>query len=335
MSVHKFAARSILAASVLSVALAGFAWGQSSSAPAGRLPEARQEDGAILRVSGRYATVDGVRVFYREAGDPSRPTIVLLHGFPTSSFMFRELIPALAKKYHVIAPDYPGFGHSDQPDPARYSYTFDQFACTIDGLLGQLKVDRYALYVQDYGGPVGMRLASAHPERVTGLIVQNANLYEGGLLPEGWNPIFELWKGRTPERDEKVATFLTRKLTEFQYRNGTRNPESLVPDTWVLDQAGLDRPGNREVQISLFYDYQNNPKRYPAWQQYLRDRKPPVLVVWGKNDVFFGTVTPERIRSDVPSAEVHVFDTGHFALEEEVGTIAPTIVNFLDRKVAR
>lgn len=293
----------------------------------------RQVVEQIPQVQGKYETVGGVKVFYREAGDPTAPTVVLLHGTPSSSFMFRNLIPRLAGRYHVLAPDYPGFGHSDQPDPKAYAYTFDNLAHTVDAFLQQKHVTKYSIYVQDYGGPVGMRIALAHPERVQSLIFQNANAYREGLIRPVWDTFMALWDAPTPENVAAFRKFLTPEITKFQYVAGTRHPDTLVPDPWVFDQQVLDRPGNDAVQISLATDYRTNPEQYPAWQAYLRKVQPPVLVVWGKNDPFFGTVTPEKIVSDVPKAEVHLYDTGHFALEEDVEPIAQQVLGFLGKTV--
>jgi pimeloyl-ACP methyl ester carboxylesterase len=282
-------------------------------------------------VEGKFATVKGIKLFYREAGDPKAPAIVLLHGTPASSYMFRNVLPVLGARFHVIAPDYPGFGYSDQPDAKGFKYSFDNLAAHVDALLEQKGVAKYALFVQDYGGPVGMRIATAHPERVTGLIFQNANLYEEGLLRPAWDPIIASWKGRTAQTDAGVAGFFGPEGIKFQYTHGMQDASRVAPDAWNFDSAIKQRPGNLEVELELASDYHTNPEHYPAWQKYLRERQPPVLVVWGRNDPFFGTVTPERIVKDVPKAEVHVYETSHFALEEEWPAISEEVGRFMGR----
>ncbi len=276
--------------------------------------------------------VDGLNLFYREAGDPSRPTIVLLHGFPSSSHMYRDLIPKLAAKYHVIAPDYPGFGYSDQPAVADFAYTFDHLAAVTDDLLESLKLVRYAIYIQDYGSPIGFRLFVKHPEKISAIITQNGNAYEAGLSP-AWQPFRDYWADKSPANEAKLRGFLTLGTTKFQYSSGFRNPVSVSPDAWTHDQLTLDKPGNAEIQLALFYDYQNNVKQYPTWQAALRKYQPPVLAVWGKNDPFFLPAGAVAYTNDVPKAEVHLLDTGHFALEEDGDIIATHILNFLHTNV--
>ena len=278
------------------------------------------------------AKIDGLNLFYREAGDPSRPTIVLLHGFPSSSHMFRDLIPKLAAKYHVVAPDYPGFGYSDQPSAAGFAYTFDQLAAVTDDLLDSLKLERYAIYIQDYGSPVGFRLFVKHPEKISGIITQNGNAYESGLSP-AWQPFRDYWADKSPANEAKLRGFLTLDTTKFQYTQGYRNPARVSPDAWTHDQLTLDKPGNAEIQLALFYDYQNNVKQYDAWHAALRKNQPPVLAVWGKNDPFFLPAGALAFTNDVPKAEIHLLDTGHFALEEDGDVIADYILEFLSRQV--
>ena len=282
-------------------------------------------------VSYHTAKIDGLNLFYREAGEPSRPTVVLLHGFPSSSHMFRELIPALATKYHVIAPDYPGFGYSDQPSATDFAYTFDHLAAVTDDLLNSLKLERYAIYIQDYGSPVGFRLFVKHPERISAIITQNGNAYEAGLSP-AWQPFRDYWADKSPANEAKLRGFLTPDTTKFQYSAGFRNPERVSPDAWTHDQRTLDKPGNAEIQLALFYDYQNNLKQYEAWHAALRRFQPPVLAVWGKNDPFFLPAGAHAYTNDVPKAEVHLLDTGHFALEEDGGVIANYILSFLHKR---
>jgi pimeloyl-ACP methyl ester carboxylesterase len=299
-------------------------------------PAARSAAALPTPVTVRYrtATVDGVKVFYREAGPADAPVVLLLHGFPTSSHMFRNLIPALADRYHVIAPDYPGFGQSDAPDHEQFAYTFQHYADIVDSLMGQLKLDRYAMYVMDYGAPVGYRLAIKHPERVTGLIVQNGNAYEEGLR-DFWNPIKAYWKTRAQKEREALYMLVTPETTRFQYTDGMSDLTRISPDNWVIDQARLDRPGNRDIQMDLFLDYGTNVPLYPKFQAFFRERKLPMLIVWGKNDKIFPAEGAVPYLRDVPDAEMHLIDSGHFALEDRFDVMEPLIHNFLDRKIAR
>lgn len=286
------------------------------------------------RIGYRTATIDGLEIFYREAGPRDAPAVLLLHGFPTSSHMFRNLIPALAQSYRVVAPDFPGFGHSAMPDRTAYAYSFAAYARLIEGLTQQIGLERYTLYVMDYGAPVGFRLAMAHPERVSGLLVQNGNAYEEGLGPF-WNPIRAYWASGRAEDREALRPFTRPEATRWQYTHGVADPTLLSPDAWTLDQVGLDRPGNAEIQLDLFYDYRTNPPLYPTWQEWLRTARPPTLLVWGRNDPIFTTPGAEAYRRDLPDAEMHLLDTGHFALETHGPEIAALILDFLDRKVAR
>ena len=280
----------------------------------------------------RTIKVDGINLFYREAGATSAPAVLLLHGFPTSSHMFRNLIPALADSYRLIAPDYPGYGQSDMPDRSKFAYTFDRFGELVDGLLGQLSLTRYAMYVMDYGAPVGWRLALKHPERVTGLIVQNGNAYEEGLK-EFWDSIKAYWADHSEAHREALKVLVTPEATKFQYTDGVADLSRISPDNWVHDQALLDRPGNVELQMDLFYDYRTNLPLYPRIQAYFRERQPPTLIVWGKNDKIFPADGAHPYRRDLPDAEFHLIDTGHFALEDKADEIIPLIRDFLDRKV--
>jgi pimeloyl-ACP methyl ester carboxylesterase len=284
------------------------------------------------RVTYHTTKIDGLNLFYREAGDASRPTIVLLHGFPSSSHMYRDLIPKLAAKYHVIAPDYPGFGYSDQPSVADFAYTFDHLAAVTDDLLVSLKLERYAIYIQDYGSPIGFRLFVKHPEKISAIITQNGNAYEAGLSP-AWQPFRDYWADKSPANETKLRGFLTLDTTKFQYTQGFRNPAHVSPDAWTHDQLTLDKPGNAEIQLALFYDYQNNVKQYDAWHAALQKNQPPVLAVWGKNDPFFLPAGALAYTNDVPHAEVHLLDTGHFALEEDGDVIADYILKFLHTNV--
>ena len=278
----------------------------------------------------RTIQVDGVDVFYREAGPDHAPALLLLHGFPTSSHMFRELIPRLADRYRVIAPDYPGFGYSAVPDRGAFAYTFENMALVIDRFTQAIGLDRYGLYVMDYGAPVGYRLALAHPDRVTSLIVQNGNAYEEGL-GEFWAPVKKYWQDPTKQNRDALRALLKPESTRWQYTNGVADTSLLSPDTWSLDQAGLDRAGNDEIQLDLFYDYRSNVPLYPRFQQYFRDYQPPALVIWGKNDAIFLAEGAMPYRRDLPKAEIHLLDTGHFALETHSYQIACLIQDFLAR----
>jgi pimeloyl-ACP methyl ester carboxylesterase len=289
---------------------------------------------ADATVHHRRVTIDGVDIFYREAGPAGGPTVVLLHGFPSSSHMFRNLIPALADRYRVIAPDYPGFGESAMPDRAQFRYTFARLAELTDSLLAHLEAKRYTLYVMDYGAPVGYRLALLHPERVTGLVVQNGNAYTEGLR-EFWDPIKAYWASGSREHREAMRHATTLEVTRWQYLDGVSDPTRVDPAAWVYDQARLDRPGNAEIQLDLFYDYRTNVDLYPRFQAFFRERKPPTLIVWGANDKIFPTQGAHAYRRDLPDAEFHVLDTGHFALEDKGTEIAALMRDFLDRKVAR
>jgi len=282
----------------------------------------------------RTASVDGLKVFYREAGDPQAPVVLLLHGFPTSSHMFRELIPALADRYHVVAPDLPGFGYTEAPDRATFKYSFDHLAQVVDRFTEVLGLRRYAIYVFDYGAPIGFRLALRHPERITAVISQNGNAYLEGLS-EGFNPIQAYWKDPSPENRAALRAFLTPQTTQWQYTHGAPAPERVPPDTWTLDSALLARPGNDEIQLDLFGDYQSNIALYAKFQDYLRTRRPPLLAVWGKNDPFFLPPGAQAFERDQPDAEIHLLDAGHFALESQGPQIAGIIRDFLARKLTK
>jgi pimeloyl-ACP methyl ester carboxylesterase len=280
----------------------------------------------------KYALVEGNRIFYREAGPTTAPAILLLHGFPTSSHMFRNLIPALADNYHVVAPDLPGFGFSDAPDRKEFSYTFENLAKVIDGFTQSIGLPRYAIYVFDYGAPVGLRLALAHPERITAIISQNGNSYEEGLS-QGWNPIQKYWKEPTPQNRAALRDFLKPETTKWQYVHGVQNESQVAPESYVLDSALLARPGNDEIQLDLFLDYASNVALYPKFQAYFRTKQTPLLAVWGENDPFFLPPGAEAFKRDNPNAEVHFYKTGHFALETHHQEIAGAIRDFLSRKL--
>jgi pimeloyl-ACP methyl ester carboxylesterase len=272
---------------------------------------------------------DGVDVFYRAAGDPNAPIVLLLHGFPTSSFMFRELIPRLADDYRVIAPDLPGFGFTEVPAERQYVYSFDRLAATLNAFIQALKIRRYVLYVFDYGAPTGFRLAMAHPDRVTAIVSQNGNAYEEGL-GDAWGPIRKYWAEPAAENREVLRNnILTLEGTRWQYTHGVGDPESVAPETYTLDTALLERPGNKDIQLDLFLDYASNVKLYPAFQDYFRKAKPPLLAIWGKNDPFFIPAGAEAFRKDIPNARVDFLDTGHFALETHVVEIAARMRDFL------
>ncbi len=280
----------------------------------------------------RSKTITGVEVFYREAGPVDAPVLVLLHGFPSSSHMFRNLIPLLADRYRVIAPDYPGFGHSGVPDRAQFTYGFATFADLVDGLMGTLGADRYALYVMDYGAPVGYRLALKHPERVTALVVQNGNAYEEGLSPF-WSPLKAYWADASQPNREALRAGLTPEATRSQYVNGVADVSRVDPDTWLVDQALLDRPGVDEIMLDLFKDYASNIALYPQFHAFFRERKPPTLIVWGANDEIFPAAGARAYLRDLPKAELHLLNSGHFALEDKGAEIAVLMRDFLARSL--
>ena len=276
---------------------------------------------------------DGVQVFYRSAGDASAPAVLLLHGFPTSSFMFRDLIPLLADQCRVIAPDLPGFGFTEVPDEREYAYSFDALTRTLEDFTEALGLNRYAIYVFDYGAPTGLRLAMAHPERVTAIVSQNGNAYEEGL-GDAWGPIRKYWSEPTAENREVLRqNILTVEGTRWQYTHGVANPDSIAPESYTLDTALLERPGNKEIQLDLFLDYASNVRLYPKFQEYFRKSKPPLLAIWGKNDPFFVPAGAEAFQKDLPNAQVRFLDTGHFALETHALEIAAAIREFLDINV--
>lgn len=280
----------------------------------------------------RSTSIEGVEMFYREAGPAAAPTVLLLHGFPTSSNMFRNLIPALAKRYHVVAPDYPGFGQSAMPARDTFRYTFANLARTMDLFTQKLELRNYFLYVMDYGAPVGYRLALAHPERVRGLIVQNGNAYEEGLR-DFWVPIRKYWADPSPENRNALRGLLKLEATRWQYTHGVADASLVDPSTWTLDQAGLDRPGNDEIQLDLFLDYGTNLAFYPKFQAFFREQKPPTLIVWGKNDQIFPAEGAAPYQRDLPQAKIHLLPAGHFALETHGEEIVQKILEFLAREV--
>ncbi len=278
-----------------------------------------------------FVNVDGLKIFCRQAGADASPALLLLHGFPTSSHMFRDLIPALADDYRVVAPDLPGFGFSDAPDRAQFKYSFDHLTDVIDRFTTAERLASYAIYVFDYGAPVGFRLAMRHPERITAIISQNGNAYEEGLS-EGWNPIQRYWRDPTPENRAALRDFLKPETTRWQYVHGVQDESMVAPESYTLDSALLARRGNDEIQLDLFLDYASNVALYPKFQEYLRKWQPPLLAVWGKNDPFFLPSGAEAFKRDDPNADVKFFDTGHFALETHHAAIAAAIRDFLGRR---
>jgi pimeloyl-ACP methyl ester carboxylesterase len=276
----------------------------------------------------QYATVQGRRLFYREAGSKTSPTIVLLHGFPSSSHMFRDLIPQLAAKFHVIAPDYLGFGYSDAPDVSAFDYTFDNLAASIEELLFEvLGLKKFSIYVQDYGAPVGYRIASKHQDAIEGIIVQNGNAYAEGI-GAAFDPMKPFWVNRNPETEKPVRELLKKETTIFQYTHGVKDLSRINPDSYTVDQLFLDRPGNDAIQLDLLHNYQSNLALYDGWHQFFRSKQPKTLIVWGKNDPFFTVEGAQAYLRDIPKAELHLLDTGHFALEDSSEFIAQQIIKF-------
>ncbi|RHX90749.1 alpha/beta fold hydrolase [Leptospira stimsonii] len=274
-------------------------------------------------------TVDGVRIFYREVGSRESPTILLLHGFPTSSHMFRNLIDNLKNRYHLIAPDYPGFGYSDAPSPTTFEYSFDRLSQLIQKFVLQKKLGSFYLYMQDYGSPVGFRIASENPGWIKGLIIQNANAYMEGIGEPLANLFMPFWENRNEATTAPLVDLMKVDGTKFQFVSGVEKEEHISPDSWMHAQACLDRPGNQEIQLSLFYDYRNNPALFPKWQNYFRDNQPPTLIPWGSGDPFFTEAGARAYLKDLPKAELHLLKTGHFALEEKHEEISDLIAKFI------
>jgi pimeloyl-ACP methyl ester carboxylesterase len=284
----------------------------------------------------RYRTADtgGHRVFYREAGEAGNPTVLLLHGFPTSSHMFRDLIPRLADRYHVVAPDLPGFGNTVSPPRGQFDYTFDNLARVIGGFVETVGLSRYAVYVFDYGAPTGFRLAVTHPDRISAIVSQNGNAYEEGLS-DGWNPIRAYWQDASSSNREALRAFLAPETTVWQYTHGVPDVTAVSPDGYTLDNYYLGRPGVADLQLDLFGDYKSNVTLYPAFQKYFRTHRPPLLAIWGKHDPFFLPAGAEAYRRDIPDAEVRFLDTGHFALETHAAEVGTAMRDFLGRVIAR
>ncbi len=288
-------------------------------------------DGHDGQVSFGTVQVGETSVFYREAGPKTAPTLLLLHGFPSSSHMFRDLIPELAESYRVIAPDYPGFGQSSSPDAAAYDYDFATLSATVSDFADALELTNYTLFMQDFGGPVGFRLAVEHPEKIDGIIIQNATIHA-----EGWNPdivgqFAPFWTNRNEETEAPIRAFFAPETTQWQYTQGATLTDRINPDAWTSDQAGLDRPGNHDIQLEYLWNYQDNVAQYPVWQAYLAEEQPDTLIVWGQNDPFFPIKGVEALQALVPSAEVHLYDAGHFALETHASEIGETVRRFMSR----
>ena len=311
-----------------------------------------ENDDVVLH---RTEIIEGLNIYFREAGSKNNPTVILLHGFPTSSHMFRSLIPALAKDYHVIAPDYPGYGNSSMPSVSEFDYTFDHMATIVEQLITKLKLKKYSLYVMDYGAPIGFRIAANHPERIQSLIIQNGNAYDEGIDNNFWEPIKAYWKNRKAintglnnpwwenvkkaykqpnmTNEDALRFLLTKGATTWQYTNGARDPARIGQDAINMDQMLLDRPGNQEIQLEMFYDYGSNPPLYPEWQAYFRKYQPPTLIVWGDKDEIFPPAGAHPYKRDLKNLEIHLYDTGHFALEEDGADIAHKIRGFLSKNV--
>lgn len=282
----------------------------------------------MTEIHYRSADAAGVRIAYREAGRVGAPKLLLLHGFPSAGHMFRDLIPLLADRFHLVAPDLPGFGRSDMPSRSRFTYSFETIASVIDRFTDEIGFDRFAMYVFDYGAPVGLRIALKHPERITGIVSQNGNAYVEGLS-EGWNPIQTYWRDRSAANRDALRDFLKPEATVWQYTHGVPDPSAVSPDGYALDSYYLSRPGADQVQLDLFGDYESNVALYPAFQEYFRTHRPPLLATWGRNDPFFLPGGAEAFRRDIPEAQIIFFETGHFALETHAGAIAAAIRSFL------
>ncbi len=315
------------------IIIAAFAILESLSGPMTLWAEHVSSKGMPAVVKHLEMEIQGIKIAYREAGDPSRPTVLLLHGFPTSSHMFRNLIPILANDYHVLAPDYPGYGASDMPMLDEFDYSFANFAKIVDEFVAKKGVKSYALYLMDYGAPIGYRLFAKHPKRVTAFIIQNGNAYEEGLK-EFWDPIKAYWKDKTKENAEPLRGFLTFETTKWQYTHGVPDPSLVSPDNWIYDQYLLDRPGNQEIQLEMFYSYQTNVDEYPKWQKLFRKHQPPAIIVWGKDDYIFPEAGAHPYKRDLENLEVHIIDAGHFVLESQLQFAAEKILGFLDKQVS-
>ncbi len=320
-----------LLAAVLGAVVAGA--GLASAVPATAAPAVLTTPVAATQVKYGTVNVDGLNIAYREAGDPKLPKLVLLHGWPSSSHQYRDLIVALAPRFHVIAPDYQGFGNSDRPDPATYNYTFEGISVTIEKFLAAKGFDHYGLFVQDYGGPVGFRIVGRNPKVLDWLIIQNTNAYEEGFSA-AWDGFRKaLWINRTPEAEAPLAAFNTPEGIKGVYLAGAAHPELIAPESYLSDSAFVARPNNVRIQLNLFYDYRTNPELYPVWQKFLRDRQPKTVIFWGQNDPFFTPVGGEAYLKDLPKAEMHRLNAGHFATEDNLPYIASNIIKFYDKTV--
>jgi pimeloyl-ACP methyl ester carboxylesterase len=332
MSISRTRTVSLMAGSAIAAVLS---IGTISPAPAASSKAIITSPATAQQVTFGSVKIDGLNIAYREAGDPKKPKLVLLHGFPASSHQYRDLIPALADRFHVIAPDYQGFGNSDSPDPATYAYTFDALALTVEKFLSAKGFTHYGLFVQDYGGPVGFRLAGRHPEALDWLIVQNSNAYEEGFT-KAWDGLRgALWKGRTSVTEKPLEGFLTHDAIKSFYLHGAARPELVSPDNWESDYGFMLRPHSVRINLDLFYDYRTNVALYPEWQKFLRDRQPKTLIFWGQDDVFFTPEGGEAFLRDLPKAEMHRLAAGHFAVEGNVPYIASAIKRFHATKVAK
>ncbi len=285
---------------------------------------------AELNTRYKIKNIEGIDVFYRESGNPQNPAVLLLHGFPSSSHQYRKVLAALGDKYYLIAPDYPGFGESEFPNSKEFEYTFDNMAHIMNEFIKSFSLESYTLMMHDYGGPIGFRIALKHPEKVNGLIIKNANIYEEGL-GDAWIGVRKLWKSNTPENREPLKKVFHIESLKWQYTHGVKKPEMVSPDNWVLDAHNMSTPEMREVQLDLFYDYRKNLDEYPKWQKYLRKNQPPMLIVWGKNDAFFPESGAAAYKKDVQKIDYNIYDTGHFALEEHAHDIIPKIRSFLNQ----
>ncbi|MDF1860394.1 MAG: alpha/beta fold hydrolase [Verrucomicrobiales bacterium] len=316
------------------IAVLTFLAAKPTSAVASEPTEVRSDQTSLDDQTIHYQSVqiEGQQIFYREAGPKNAPTVLLLHGFPTSSHMFRNLIPALSNRYHVIAPDYPGFGQSSMPAADEFDYTFDHLASILEQFIEAKGLEKYSLYLMDYGAPVGFRLAANHPERIDSLIIQNGNAYDEGLR-EFWDPIKAYWADPSAKNRDALRGLLTSDATRWQYTEGVRELTAISPDNWLIDQRGLDRVGNQEIQLDLFLSYGSNPPLYPEWQTYFREHQPPTLLTWGKNDPIFPEEGAHPYKRDLKNLEFHILDTGHFALEEDGDVIAGLMLDFLSRNV--
>jgi len=321
--------RSIKITALLSIAVTGV-FMASCAGP--QVSETVAEQSSPNPTFHRTIEVEGLDIFYREAGPEGAPTILLLHGYPTSSHMFRNLIRDLSDQFHLLAPDYPGYGRSEQPPMAEFDYTFDNMAKIVEGFLEALNVERFSIYLMDYGAPIGYRIVAKYPERVEALIVQNGNAYDEGLR-EFWDPIKKYWNEKTVENGKALEGFHALEGLKWQYTNGVRDAEKISPDNWHVDLQHLSRPENNDIQLAMFYDYRTNVPLYPAWQAYFREHQPPTLVVWGKNDVIFPAEGAEPYKRDLNNIEFHLLDTGHFALEEDGDVIADRMRQFLATNV--